>query len=438
MQNIVKPRIMSGFMELMPREQVIFDNMKDTIKKVFTLNGFTPLDTPVLELSEVLLAKAGGETEKQIYRFTRGDTDMSLRFDLTVPLARYVAMHQADLNFPFKRFHIAKSYRGERSQKGRFREFYQCDADIIGENELSVVADAECISLIYKVYSQLNIDDIEIRISNRKILTGLMQMYNVNKTGEVLHVLDKFGKMSNEDIIKLIVDLGEPEKTATDIVNLLSCDVSKEQKLEMLEAMPNKNEVFMFGISELKQVFEALDNMGVPQKFYKLDTTIIRGLDYYTGTIFETKLLSHLEFGSIGGGGRYDNLAGNFTKNKLVGVGVSFGLTRLFDCLMKNDMLSNQKVHEPKVAIIPLGNTLKPCLELSNDIISNGVSCTVLYENKSFKSKLNYANKQEIPFVIIIGEDEVKNNSYVLKNMFEGTQQSLDKQTLIENLKKVN
>ena len=307
----IKPRTLSGFMELLPARQVQFDRMVDILRKSYSLYGFTPLDTPAIEASEVLLAKGGGETEKQIYRFTKGDSDLSLRFDLTVPLAKYVALHQNELTFPFRRFQIGKVYRGERAQKGRYREFYQADIDVIGDGALDITNEAEIPSIIYKTFTALGLKRFKIRVNNRKVLNGLFALLGLEEqAGDVMRTIDKLEKIGPEKVKAILVDdFNVAADTADTLLGLLAA----EDPMAALEPFKGKNELFDLGVSELETVVKYMSAYGVPQDHFMVDLTIARGLDYYTGTVYETVMLDHPEVGSICSGGRYDNLAEYYT-----------------------------------------------------------------------------------------------------------------------------
>lgn len=405
----IKPRTMSGFLELLPKEQKVFNDMKEKIENVLKLNGLCCTDTPVLELSEILLAKAGGETEKQIFRFSKGETDMTMRFDLTVPLAKYVSLYKNDLTFPFRRYQIGKVYRGERPQKGRLREFYQCDADIIGDGELPIEADAEVISILSQIYSALKVD-AEILISNRKILFGLLQELNLqDKQNEILGLLDKFEKMGKELCYKEVQNLAEDK---TDKI----FEVFEIKKLENLKSCGIDNETFKQGVMELERVFELLKSLNINN--VRLDLNIIRGLDYYTGTVFEGRLKEFNAI-SIGGGGRYENLTGYFSSSKMPGVGFGMGLTRLFVLLKELNKLDFQTQSYSKVAILPLGETVNYCFKMASELRKMNIPCEVLY-SKSFKSRMNVANKIGVPYIIVVGEDEVSSEIFGVKNMITG------------------
>ena len=423
----IQPRILSGFMELTPAEQIKFNQIMDVIRYTYEEFGFSPLDTPVLELSEVLLAKAGGETEKQIYRFMRGDTDISMRFDLTVPLARYVVMNQNALTFPFKRYQIGKVYRGERAQKGRFREFYQADIDVIGMDKLDISYDAEMPAIIYNVFKKLGLSKFVINISNRKLLKGLMESLGLaDKSGDVLRTVDKIAKIGKDKVVEELVNIGLEKNSVDTIIRFIEIDGSHEKVFERLQSFGIKNDIFTEGINELTEVINTLAVLGVPEKNYKINLTITRGLDYYTGTIYETMLDDYPQFGSICSGGRYDDLAGFYTDKKLPGVGISIGLTRLFASLLDSGLIKAGEATPANVMVIPITNAEKEyALSLSADLRALGIKVLTFTEDNKFKAKLNYANKVGVPFVAIIGEDEAKNRSAVVKDMATGEQLTL-------------
>ena len=429
--RLVTPRKLSGFMELTPDKQIVFDEMMDKIKNVFKRNCFIPIDTPVLELSEILLAKSGGEIDKELYHFKKGDTDICMRYDLTVPLARYVAMNSENLSFPFKRYQIGKVYRGERAQKGRFREFYQCDADIIGNESLPIPADAECLNLIDKVFKELSID-VVTHVSNRNVLFGLCEALGLTeKTSEILIILDKINKIGRDNAKAELLKLGVSEKDALTLTEItLKCG-DFENILNEVETLTD-NECFQKGIGELKELASLIKVMKIDNCV--LDLGVIRGQNYYTGTVFEAVCPSHTEFGVVSAGGRYDNLAGYFTEKKLPGVGMSIGLTRLFDLLDNNNILPPHPQTMTKLCIIPLGETLNSCFELCAYFKENGINCEVNYSERSFKAKLKEANKREIPFVLIVGENEVEKKEYNLKNMQTGEQFTLSKEKCLMKL----
>ena len=421
----IKAKTLSGFMELTPEKQIVFNEMKDKIISVFKLNGLSPMDTPILEYSEVLLAKAGGETEKQIYRFKKGDTDMCMRFDLTVPFAKYVAIHQNELIFPFRRYQVGKSFRGERAQKGRFREFYQFDVDIISDENLSLNADAECIDIFSQIFEALD-KRVIIKINNRKIINGLIEFYKLtDKSDEIMLLLDKKSKISEEKFLEELKKLTSKANEIQKILNLNEPQALLNYKIE--------NKLFLQGVQEMQNILEILKIRDIKNQ-YVFDQSIIRGLAYYTGIVFEANLVDLDEKISVGGGGRYDNLAETFTDKNFCGVGSSVGLSRLFDLLDKNGLLQFSKTTTSSLAIIPLNNTIKECLALSKTLIKSGISNEVLYFDKPFKSKLNYANKKRIPFITVVGEDEIQSNLYSLKNMETGESIKTDSRGLIELL----
>lgn len=421
--NKTEPRTLAGFMELMPNEQILFEQMKEKIEKTYQKFGFLPLDTPILELSEVLLAKAGGETEKQIYRFDKGDTDISMRFDLTVPLAKYVAKNYGNLSFPFRRYQIGKVYRGERAQKGRFREFYQCDIDIIGDGELSVINDAELPSVIYNVFTELGFEDFTICINNRKILNGLFESLEQKENStEILRIIDKIEKIGKEAVIEELEKIEVSKKSIDTIMDFIEIDGTTDEKLQKLQDLNIQNETFQTGLEELTQVVKYVRLFGIPEQNFKVDLTIARGLDYYTGTVYETFLNQYRELGSICSGGRYENLAGFYTDKKLPGVGISIGLTRLFYKLNELNLIKANKKSVAEVLIIPMLEDLSVPIEIANDLRINGINTEIFLNDKKLKAKMKYADKLEIPYVIVVGEDEVKSYSVKIKNMATGSE----------------
>lgn len=416
-----EPRTLSGFMELLPNEQILFNQMKETIENTYKKFGFLPLDTPIVELSEVLLAKAGGETEKQIYRFNKGDTDLSLRFDLTVPLSKYVAKNYGNLSFPFRRYQIGKVYRGERTQKGRFREFYQCDIDIIGDGELDLINDAELPSVIYSIFTDLGFNDFTIRVNNRKILNGLFEGIGQKEASvEILRIIDKIDKIGKEAVIAELQKIGISEDAITKIVDFIEIEGTSEEKLEKLKSLDIENETFKTGIYELEYVIKNMNLFGIPEKNYNVDLTIARGLDYYTGTVYETFLNDYRELGSVCSGGRYENLAEYYTDKKLPGVGISIGLTRLFYKLNELELIKATKKSIAQVLVIPMVEDLTVPIKVATALRNNGINTEIYLNNKKLKAKFKYADKLEIPYVIILGEDEIANNKFKLKDMETG------------------
>lgn len=433
MTKIIQPRKLPGFNELSPAKQIQFDSMIAKIKGVFEASCFVPIDSPVLELSEILLAKSGGEIDKEIYRFTKGDTDMCMRYDFTVPLARHVAMNFDTLSFPFKRYQIGKNYRGERPQKGRFREFYQCDADIIGNEDLPLPADAECISLYEKCFDALGFDCI-IEVSNRKILSGIIADIGGEQIqNQILTLLDKLDKIGKENVRCELVKLGLSEDCANKITSVGEVKGDIHEVVSALDGLC-QNELFLQGLRELEELDAYLVALGVTKHIYNL--SIIRGHNYYTGTVFEVYLKGHREFGALGGGGRYDDLASYYTERKLPGVGMSIGLSRLFDLFDENGLLPAPKKSVVEVNIIPLGETLIDCLKIKKQMLDAGIHADVAYENRSFKAKMKEANRREIPYVIVVGENEVNTGNFKLKNMQSGEETGGEISDIIKLFKK--
>ena len=419
--NKTEPRTLPGFMELMPNEQILFEQIKEKIEKTYQKFGFLPLDTPILELSEVLLAKAGGETEKQIYRFEKGDTDISMRFDLTVPLAKYVAKNYGNLSFPFRRYQIGKVYRGEKAQKGRFREFYQCDIDVIGDGELSIINDAEMPSVIYNVFKELGFDDFTIKINNRKLLNGLFQSINQKENSvEILRIIDKIEKIGKEKVIQELKELNVEETAIEKIIGFIEISGTTEQKIDKLKNLGIENETFKEGLDELTQIVKYIGVFGVPEKNFEVDLTIARGLDYYTGTVYETFLNEYRELGSICSGGRYENLAEYYTDKKLPGVGISIGLTRLFYKLNELRLIEAKQKSISKVLVIPMIDDLEVPIKVATSLREKGVNTEIFLNDKKLKAKMKYADKLKIPYVIVIGEDEVKSGKFKIRNMETG------------------
>ena len=424
----ITPRTLSGFMELLPAPQQQLERMMDILRKTYALYGFTPLDTPVIEASEVLLAKGGGETEKQIYRFQKGDADLALRFDLTVPLAKYVALHGGDLSFPFRRYQIGKVYRGERAQRGRFREFYQADIDIIGDGKLDIANEAEIPSIIYQTFTRLGLKRFQIRVNNRKILNGFYAMLGLTEqSGDIMRTVDKLDKIGPDKVRGLLTgELGLTEEAAGDILRFIAITGSNQEVLTALEGYRGRNEVFDTGLTELETVVKYLAAFGVPEENFAVDLTIARGLDYYTGTVYETTLLDHPEIGSVCSGGRYDNLAEYYTDKQLPGVGISIGLTRLFYVLGEQGMLNPQLPTAPAdVLILPMTAELTPAIQLATRLRAAGVRTQLYTEQKKFKAKMNYADKIGVPYVVFLGDDEVSAGVVACKDMVSGEQTTL-------------
>lgn len=433
---IIEPRTLPGFMELLPNEQILFEQMKQKIEKVYQRFGFLPLDTPVLELSEILLAKAGGETEKQIYRFEKGDTDISMRFDLTVPLAKYVAKNYGNLSFPFRRYQIGKVYRGEKAQKGRFREFYQCDIDIIGDGELSIMNDAEIPSVIYQLMRELGFDDFTIRINNRKILNGLFEEIDQKENSvAIMRIIDKIDKIGKEAVKEELKTLGVTEKSIDQIINFITITGNNNEKLQNLQNLGIENETFQAGLTELTEVVKYIRIFGVPDTNFSVDLTIARGLDYYTGTVYETFLNNYRELGSICSGGRYENLAEYYTDKKLPGVGISIGLTRLFYKLNELELIQAEKHSMADILIVPMTENMDKPIELARELRKLDIHTEVYLNDKKLKAKMKYADKLKIPYVLVIGEDEINSNQVKVKNMKTGEETQVN--LIAEEIKKV-
>ncbi len=434
----IKPRTLSGFMELLPDKQVQMDKMRAVLAETYARYGFTPLDTPAIEAAEVLLAKGGGETEKQIYRFTKGDSDLALRFDLTVPLAKYVAANYGQLTFPFRRYQIGKVWRGERAQRGRFREFYQADIDIIGDGALDILNEAEIPAIIYDTFTRLGLHRFRIRVNNRKVLNGFFAILGLSEqAGDVLRTIDKLDKIGADKVRALLTDTcGVTSENADEILRFIACPGTSTDKLAFLEQYRGRNETFDLGLDELRTVVGYLPAFGVPEENFELDLTIARGLDYYTGTVYETVLLDHPEVGSICSGGRYDDLAGYYTNKSLPGVGISIGLTRLFYILQEQNMISDAVLTAPAdVLILPMTDDLSAAVALASMLRAGGLRVQLYSERKKFKAKIGYADKLGIPFVIFLGEDEIAQHVCALKNMATGVQEAVTQETALETIR---
>ena len=427
----ITPRTLSGFMELLPEKQAKLEKMMSVLRDTYSLYGFSPLDTPAIEDAKILLAKGGGETEKQIYRFQKGDSDLALRFDLTVPLAKYVALHYNDLAFPFRRYQISKVYRGERAQRGRFREFYQADIDIIGDGKLDVLNEAEIPAIIYRVFRGFGLTRFQIRVNNRKILNGFYGMMELTeKSGDIMRTVDKLDKIGAEKVQNILVtDCGLTEAQAVEILRFIAISGTNTQVLSALEGYAGKNEMFDLGLSELRQVTDNLAAFGVPEENFAVDLTIARGLDYYTGTVYETTLLDHPEIGSVCSGGRYDNLAGYYIDKELPGVGISIGLTRLFYVLDEQGLLNPQLPSAPADALVlPMTEDPAPAIALAQSLRNAGIRVQLYAEKKKFKQKMSYADKIGVPYAVLLGEDEIAEGVCSVKNMVTGEQLKLTPQ----------
>ena len=434
----IRPHTLSGFMELLPAPQAQMEAIMDILRKTYSLYGFCALDTPAIEAADVLLAKGGGETEKQIYRFQKGDSDLALRFDLTVPLAKYVALHYNELSFPFRRYQIGKVYRGERAQRGRFREFYQADIDIIGDGKLSIVNEAEIPSIIYRTFRTMGLKRFQIRVNNRKILNGFYAMLGLSaKSGDIMRTVDKLDKIGPEKVGEILIDdCGLTRELADEILKFIAIRGTNGEVLSSLHGYCGRNETFDQGLSELETVTKYLAAFGVPEENFAVDLTIARGLDYYTGTVYETTLLDHPEIGSVCSGGRYDNLAEFYTDKQLPGVGISIGLTRLFYVLGEQGMLNPELPTAPAdVLILPMTEDLSPAIALATQLRQAGIRTQLHCEQKKFKAKMSYADKLSIPYVIFLGEDEISVGVVACKDMKSGEQTKLNTQETIDRIK---
>ena len=423
----IRPRTLSGFMELMPAPQKQLERMMQILRETYELYGFTPLDTPILESAEILLAKGGGETEKQIYRFQKGDSDLAMRFDLTVPLAKYVAIHAGELAFPFRRYQIGKVYRGERAQRGRYREFYQADIDIIGDGKLDILNEAEIPSIIYTIFRRFGLKRFVIRVNNRKLLNGFYDLLGLTeKSGDIMRTVDKLDKIGADNVRNILLQEGLSEEQADEILRFISIKGTNAEVLEQLDGWKGKNEIFDLGLSELTTVAKHLAAFGVPEENFSVDLTIARGLDYYTGTVYETTLLDHPELGSVCSGGRYDNLAEYYTDRQLPGVGISIGLTRLFYVLGEQNMLNDNLPTAPAdCLLLPMTEDLGAAVALATALREGGIRTQIYSEQKKFKAKISYADKLRIPYVVFLGEDEIARGECSVKDLRTGEQKSL-------------
>ena len=415
--------VLPGFQELLPKEQIAFDRLKRTIEEIYQLYGFRPIETPVLERAEILLSKSGGETEKQIYQFEKGDTKLAMRFDLTIPLARYVVKNQNDLVFPFKRYAIDRVYRGEKPQAGRFREFYQCDIDVIGRDTLDLSYDAEIPSIIASIFSSLELD-FTVRINNRKILNGLFDSLKIEDRVSTLRVLDSMEKIGKEKTKVELKDIGLDDNQIEQIFDFYK--LNEKENREIIESLKNSDissDTFKQGVEELEIVMDEINILGISSNV-KIDLTVARGLDYYTGTVYETILNKYPEIGSVCSGGRYDDLAGYFSNQKFPGVGISIGLTRLFDQLKNKDVLYIEDQTPTVVLILPLTKNREYSLKLAETLRENFIP-TEIAPFGNMKKSLNYANKLKIPYVVFIGEDEIRKGIYKIKDMESGEQKEI-------------
>ena len=422
-----EPKTLPGFMELLPEDQILFEEMKKKIEETYKRFGFLPIDTPIIEFSEVLLAKAGGETEKQIYKFQKGDTDLALRFDLTVPLAKYVAKNYGELSFPFRRYQIGKVYRGEKAQKGRYREFYQCDIDIIGDECLSIINDAELPLVIYATFKNLGFSNFTIKINNRKILNGLFEEIDQKENcTNIMRIIDKIDKIGEAKVIEELKEIKIKEDSINKIITFVKKNGTGDEKIKFLEDLGINNETYNKGVNELKEVIKGVRLFGLPEENFMVDLSIARGLDYYTGTVYETFLNDYRELGSVCSGGRYDNLAENYTDKKLPGVGISIGLTRLFYKLNELNIIKANKKAIADILIIPITENMKVPMKLASNLRDLDLNTEIFLEDKKIKAKMKYADKLKIPYVIVIGDDEINSNKVKVKNMETGQEKEVE------------
>lgn len=414
---LVKPSILPGTMELLPHEQLIFNKMKDIIRETYELFSFLPIDTPALEKTEILLAKGGGETEKQIYNIANTSTDTSLRFDLTVPLARYVSMHEHELKFPFKRYQIAKVYRGERNQKGRYREFYQCDCDIIGDEKLSKFYDAELVKIISIIFKKFGFDRFTIMINNRNIMNGFLKSQGVEDTVEAVRALDKYDKIGRESLEELLLNQGIKADAVKEIIALIEFDGSNEETIKYLEGLGIDNETFLKGLAEMKEVLENIKLFKVDESNYKFTLKLQRGLDYYTSTVIETVLDDYKELGSVAGGGSYENLTQYYSKRELPGVGISIGLTRLFFQLSEKNILPKFDSEEKSFLVAPLDIDMSYAISVLNELHGLGVNSEVLYSKMKMKKIFDFAESYSFDYIIFLGQDELDNKKLSVRDL---------------------
>lgn len=414
---LVKPSILPGTMELLPHEQLIFNKMKDIIRETYELFSFLPIDTPALEKTEILLAKGGGETEKQIYNIANTSTDTSLRFDLTVPLARYVSMHEHELKFPFKRYQIAKVYRGERNQKGRYREFYQCDCDIIGDEKLSKFYDAELVKIISIIFKKFGFDRFTIMINNRNIMNGFLKSQGVEDTVEAVRALDKYDKIGRESLEELLLNQGIKADAVKEIIALIEFEGTNEETIKYLEGLGIDNETFLKGLVQMKEVLENIKLFKVDENNYKFTLKLQRGLDYYTSTVIETVLDDYKELGSVAGGGSYENLTQFYSKRELPGVGISIGLTRLFFQLSEKNILPKFDSEEKSFLVAPLDIDMSYAISVLNELHSLGVNSEVLYSKMKMKKIFDFAESYSFDYIIFLGQEELDNKKLSVRDL---------------------
>ncbi|QDH70400.1 histidine--tRNA ligase [Marilutibacter alkalisoli] len=448
----IKPRTPAGVMELLPPDQIAFQRLLDTIRRNFERFGFLPVETPVMELSEVLLTKSGGETERQVYfvqstgaleKADSGRPELALRFDLTVPLARYVAEHEHELAFPFRRYQMQRVYRGERQQRGRFREFYQCDIDVIGKDSLSVRFDAEMPAVIHAVFSEMAIGKFTIQLNNRKLMRGFFEAQGVSDPEQqalVLREVDKLDKRGEEHVRDTLTGEGFGLPTATvaailDFVKVRS--TSHADAMARLDALGDGdgNDALREGVAELREVLELVRALGVPENHYALNFSIARGLDYYTGTVYETILDAYPQIGSICSGGRYENLASHYTKSKLPGVGISIGLTRLFWQLREAGVIDVADSTVQAMVALMDADGLPDALDIARRLRAGGINTEVQMEPRKLGKQFQYASRAGIRFVVLAGEDEQARGVVAVKDLKREEQFEVARDQLASTLK---
>ncbi len=430
---IVKPSILPGTMELLPQEQLIFNKMKDIIRETYELFSFLPIDTPSMEKREILLAKGGGETEKQIYNIENTSTETSLRFDLTVPLARYVSMHEHELKFPFKRYQIDKVYRGERNQKGRYREFYQCDVDIIGDDTLSKFYDAELVKIISIIFKKFGFDKFTIMINNRNIMNGFLRSLGVEDTVAAVRALDKYDKIGRESLEELLLGQGINSDAVKKILALIEFEGTNDETIKYLEGLNIDNEIFLKGLSEMKEVLSNIKLFKVDENNYKFTLKLQRGLDYYTSTVIETTLDDYKELGSVAGGGSYENLTQFYSKRNLPGVGISIGLTRLFFQLSEKNILPKFEKDKKSVLIAPLDIDMSYSIDILNELHALNVHSEVLYSKMKMKKIFDFAETNDFDYIIFIGQEELEKKVLSVRDLANKESLSLS----LDELKKL-
>ena len=434
--NTVQPRRPSGFSEYLPGEQIEFNRLLTIVRSTYEKYGFTPLDTPDLELTDVLLAKGGGETEQQVYSFTRegSDTSLTLRYDLTVPLARYVAEHQSDLVFPFSRYHIGKVHRAERAQAGRAREFYQCDVDTIGS--ISPAVDAQFPAVINEIFEQFEFGEFVVRMNNRQLLNGFFEGIGAaQQAAHILRIIDKMEKISHDALLEQLAALGLESQQIEKIIAFISMTGSNDEMIAQLRSLDVSSELYSEGIDRLEKVVSALRDMKVPENRFAIDLRIARGLDYYTGIVYETALVDYPQIGSVCSGGRYDDLASYYTSLKLPGVGISIGLTRLFYAMRELGVITTEQKSPASVLVLPIdeshqaaGFTAATALRAAN------INTLLNTEYGKFGDRMRYADRIGVKHVVVIGDDEAANNTVTLKSMATGTSKQLSVADLVSHL----